>query len=361
MAFHIVLPRRMNLREQARKAELRLSPRHAIGLLVDDLAATVHEPDDLPTSLSDKLRAKIVPTENLWSLARRVRSVTNSDDVVLCSSEAGGLQLAAVCEGDRNPPRIAMFVHNVDRARARLALRLWHMRSTVELFLACANTQVDFLRGYLRLPPDRVRHIIDHTDTQFFSPGPSTTDKRRPLIVSVGLEQRDYVTLAEATAELDVDVKISGFSKDANVLSETFPLSLPKNMTRRFYEWPELVELYRSADVVVVSCRENRYAAGVQSLMEATACRRPVIATATQGLQSYIDDSIVAVEPGNIHCMKEAILQDLQDPVAAAARADRAYQAASRRYAMERFNMEVSQAIRSLATTSARSLDRKYE
>ena len=52
------------------------------------------------------------------------------------------------------------------------------------------------------------------------------------MIVSVGLEQRDYRTLAAATADMDVDVKISGFSEDAEVLQRSFPDVLPANMSR---------------------------------------------------------------------------------------------------------------------------------
>jgi len=349
MAFHIVLPRRMHLADQAKKATLMQSPRHAIGLIADSLEATVHEPEDTPVNAIDRLRAKILPPIGLWSLARHVKSLTNPGDVVFCSSEAGGLQLAATYANGEQRPRIAVFVHNVDRPRARFAIRLWRMRSKIDLLLACAPGQVDFLRSFLNLPADRVRHVFDHTDTRFFSPGPASPGKRRPLIVSVGLEQRDYVALAAAAADLDVDIRISGFSKDAKIMNGSFPKHLPDNMTRRFYEWPELLQLYRDANVVVVSCRENKYAAGVQSLMEAAACRRPVIATATQGLRGYINDSVVAIKPGDAEEMRNAILETLRNPSAAEARADRGYEFASRRYSMDRYVAEISELMQSLS------------
>ncbi|MEM5838768.1 hypothetical protein AAHH59_10735, partial [Pediococcus acidilactici] len=58
--------------------------------------------------------------------------------------------------------------------------------------------------------------LPDQTDTIFFRPSPASLDKPRPVIASVGLEKRDYRTLAAATSDLDVDVKISGFSRDAS-------------------------------------------------------------------------------------------------------------------------------------------------
>ena len=268
--------------------------------LAQRLDAEIHEPSPEPAHGADVLRSRVAPPDSLWTLARRVRAETGPDDAVFCPSEAGGLQFAAVCDQEaRARPRLAMFVHNVDRPRARFALKWWHMARSVDLFLACSSAQVQFLRSFLGLSADRARLLWDHTDLRFFAPGPASLDKRRPIIASVGLEQRDHKTLAAASRDLDVDVRISGYSQDAAAMERTFPNPLPANMSRRFYEWPELVQLYRDADVVVVSCHENRYAAGVQSLMEAMACCRPVIATATRGLAAYLHPSVIAVPPGD--------------------------------------------------------------
>jgi glycosyltransferase involved in cell wall biosynthesis len=348
MSFHIVLPRAMQLERSAEFAARHEAPRHAMWLLANELGAAVHEPDNSAALFTDKIRALVAPPESLWVLARRVRSMALPGDVIFCSGEAGGLQLAAACGQGRPRPRIAVFVHNIDRPRARFALRWWRMAQKVDLFLACSERQVAFLRQSLNLSTDRVRHVWDHTDTEFFSPGPDSGCKKRPVIVSVGLEQRDYKTLADATRDLDVDVRISGFSTDAAAMFRTFPEVLPDNMSRRFYEWPELVQLYRDADVVVVSCHQNKYAAGVQSLMEASACRRPVIATSTEGLKGYLDDSILAISPHDIQGMREAILQVLNDRPGAEVRAAKGYELALRRYNMDRYVTEISGAIRSL-------------
>ena len=349
MRFHIALPRHLALDEIAARAARHECPRHGMGLLAQALDAQVHEPDEDPAHGLDKVRARLAPSGPLWSFARRLRAQAGPDDVVFFPSEAGGLQFAAACEDGAPRPRIAVFAHNLDRPRARFALKWWHLRDRIDLFMACSARQVAFLREFLALPAQRVRHVWDHTDTEFFTPGPVSPDKRRPLVVSVGLEQRDYGTLAAATAGLDVDVRISGFSSDAAVLARTFPPELPANMSRRFYEWPELLQLYRDADVVVVSCRENRYAAGVQSLMEASACATPVIATATEGLSGYLDDdSVVRVPPGDADAMRRAILATLADPAGAAQRAARGHDLALERYGMDRYLSEMAGALRAL-------------
>jgi glycosyltransferase involved in cell wall biosynthesis len=346
--FHIVLPRQMQLAQAAQRAACQQGPRHAICELSNQLSATVYEPDASPVSTVDRLRTAVAPPSNLWALARRVHSTAKPNDVIFCSSEAGGLQVAALYDAREARPRIAVFVHNVDRPRARFALRWWRVAQKVDLFLACSEMQVEFLRHYLGLSSDRVRHISDHTDTLFFRPGPAST-KARPVIASVGLEQRDYKTLAEATHDLNADVRISGFSKDAVVMARSFPGKLPANMSRRFYEWPELLQLYRDADVVVISCFENKYAAGVQSLMEAMACKRPIIATATSGLKGYFDDSIITIRPNDPQKMRETITQVLQNNLAAEARAASGYAHALQLYSLDRYVKEIGDALRSLA------------
>jgi glycosyltransferase involved in cell wall biosynthesis len=349
VTFHIVLPRAMQLADAAASAAAKQAPRHAMWLLGQELPALVHEPDDALGGAIDRIRARIVPPQSLWTLAQRVHAQTGPGDVVFCSSEAGGLQLAAVGAGRSRRPRLAVFVHNVDRPRARFALKWWRMGRSVDLFLACSMRQVEFLREYLSLSDDRVRHVWDHTDTTFFSAGPMSAQKQRPLVVSVGLEQRDYKTLAAASHDLDLDVRISGFSKDGAAMARTFPDPLPANMSRRFYAWPELVQLYRDADVVVVSCHENKYAAGVQSLMEAMACGRPVIASTTEGLADYLGESVIGFPPGDAAALRAAIKAALNDPAGSAARAERGHALALRRFAMERYLADVGSSLRALA------------
>ena len=347
--FHTVLPRQMQLARAAQQAALRQRPRHAMWLVSRELHARVHEPDNSPATGVDKFRSVVAAPGELWTLARKVREEASANDAVFCSSEAGGIQLAAVCSERSVRPRMAVFVHNVDRPRARFALKWWRMADQVDLFFACTPSQVEFLREYLKLSEDRVRLVWDHTDTRFFTPGPATPGKRRPLVVSVGLEKRDYKTLAEATRDLDVDVRISGFSKDAAEMARTFPETLPDNMTRRFYSWPELVQLYRDADVVVVSCHENRYAAGVQSVMEAMACERPIVATATQGLAAYLEPStVLRTAPGDVDAMRNAILETLGDAGASSERAARGHAQALERYDLDGYVAQIRHAMRSL-------------
>lgn len=298
------------------------------------LGAIVHHPGADPVLPLDTMCAKIASRPDHWALARTLSSKLNSNDLIFCNGEDVGIPVATLCGAKRDRPKIVVFFHNIDRLRGRVALKLFGLANRIDLFMACAHPQADFLRRYLRLPKDRVCVVLDQTDTTFFTPGCSSPDKPRPIIASVGLEKRDYRTLADATWDLDIDVKISGFSRDASALAKAFPKTMPNNMSRRFYEWPELVQLYRDADVVVVSAVENKYAAGIQALLEAMACRRPVVVTQTQGLREYLAPPGIAavVKPGDSAGMRQAIVTLLNNPQEAEAQAQRGYELVLDRY-----------------------------
>jgi glycosyltransferase involved in cell wall biosynthesis len=317
MAHHIVLHGKIDLAAQDKLAREGRSPRHAMWQLAQRLGACVHAPGDrAQVRAADRLRSNLGGPPEMWALARELLDNTGPGDTIYCNSEASGLPFAALCRGRKDRPRIAMFVHNLDRPRGRAALRWFGAASTLDWFAACSRHQVDFLKRYLRLAEERATFVWDQTDLRFFSPGPASADKRRPVIASVGLEQRDYRTLAAATADLSVDVRISGFSRDAAALRRAFPDVLPDNMSRRFYEWPQLLQLYRDADVVVVSTYPNRYAAGVQGMMEAMACGRPTVVTRTDGLATYLagNDAVVQVPAGDAVALRRAIIRILDDP-----------------------------------------------
>jgi glycosyltransferase involved in cell wall biosynthesis len=316
MRFHIATNRVHDFEAIRRDAEAGECPRFFLGTLLQRLEGTAHQPGGHRITPLDRLRAKVVGRPEHWALARALAGRRlGPDDVIYCPGEDIGFPVAALCGGRRGGPRVAVFVHNADRPRARAALRLFRLRGRIDLFVAIARHQTDFVRDYLRLPESSTLLIPDQTDLRFFTPGPAGAGKARPIVASVGLEQRDYRTLAAATADLDVDVRISGFSEAAAVQSRAFPETLPANMMRRFYSWPELVQLYRDADVVAVSLFPCRYSAGITTLMEAMSCDRPVVATWTEGLADYLSSpGAVSVTPsGDPAALRRAIVELLED------------------------------------------------
>ena len=351
MKYHLALGRPLDFVAIAQNAHGGKCPRHVMGALSLALGATIHQPGKTPIRLTDKIRSKVSGSPDHWALARKLATELTSDDVIFCTGEDVGIPIAALCGAKRDRPKIAVFIHNLDRPRGYVTTKLFRLAQCIDLFVTNAYPQVDFLRQKLHLPESQIYLLPEQTDTQFFTPGSRTPGKIRPTIVCVGLEKRDYRTLAAATQDLDADVKISGFSRDARVIAHAFSETLPANMTRQFYEWPELLQLYRDAEVVVVSLVENKFCAGLTAMMEAMACRRPVIVTQTEGLRAYLSPKIATViNPGDVVAMRDAIIKLLSQPKDAAAQAQRGYEQVIHQHTSEDYVEKLVDRLKLLAT-----------
>ena len=337
MRFHLATHRVLDFESIRRDSEARKSPRSFMWMLTERLGGTLHQPEGNRITPFDRVRAKVVGNPEHWALARALAPRLGCDDLIYCVGEEVGFPLAAVCGGRRDGPKVAVFINNIDRPRARAALRLFQLRDRIALFLTNISHQADFVRDYLQLPDSRLFLVEDQTDIRFFIPGPPAREKVRQIIASVGLEQRDYRTLAAATADLEVDVRISGFSLDAAAQDRAFPEAMPANMTRRFYAWSDLVQLYQEADVVAITLFPCNYSAGISTLMEATACGRPVVASRTEGLSDYLNTpgTVSVVEPGDPAALRRAIVELLEDRSKADALARNGHAMARRRFDSE--------------------------
>lgn len=323
-----------------------------MGLLRDRLGATVHQPVTPSSSPLHRLYCKLIGKPEHWQLAQALAGQLTAKDVIYCTGEDIGIPIAALCGGKADRPKIVMFVHFLNRPRAALAFKLFDVANRVDLFVAVTQAQLDYLQR-CGVPASKVLFCYEQTDNLFFCPGPAQP-KARPIIASVGLEQRDYRSLAAATADLDLDVRISGFSHDTHNLKKYFPDEMPANMSRRFYDWPDLTQLYRDADIVVLSLLPNTFAAGVTCLLEAMACGRPVIVSQTVGLVDYwsIPGALLPVETGNVAALRAQIQTLLQDPQLAAMQGDRCRQQVQRSHNVDGFVTTLTHQLQHLGETS---------
>ncbi len=337
MRYHVVLSRFLDLEALTREAASGVRPRHAMKQLADRLNASIHSPAGQAPRLSDKFMAKLVGTPALWAFARDLAGKLSADDILYCPDESIGLPLAYLCSRLRSRPKLVVMVHNVDRPRTRLVLKLLGGARTADMFVSVSQRQLDFLSGSVSIPLDRIKFVADQTDLQFFSPGPASADKQRPLLVSAGLERRDYKVLAEAAGDLDLDVAVTGFSADAAAGTSSFPETWPINFSRRRYEWLELAQLYRDADAVVVTLLPNIYAAGITTMVEGMASAQPIIVTRSEGLDGYLDDedALTLVRQGDVAELRAAILALTGNPTLARSRGHRAAEIATERYGSE--------------------------
>ncbi len=125
---------------------------------------------------------------------------------------------------------------------------------------------------------------------------------------------------------------------------------MPENMSRKFYEWPDLVQLYRDADVIAVCLVDNKYAAGVQGLLAAKACKRPIVITRTQGIVDYLaaPDIAKVVEVPDAAGLREARVHLLSNPQEAESQAQRGYEMVVNQHSSEPYVNVLAQKLRSL-------------
>lgn len=338
MKYHIVLSNPFDLESINRDAQAGKRPRHLMWELSQKLGATVHQPQGNPISFLDKVLAQIISRPEHWALARVLSSQLASEDFVYCMGEDVGLPLAILWSRKRERPKLVVTVMAPERLRVRTTLKLFSLGNSIDLFMTNTRLKADFLRQYLNLSDERVYVLSEQTDTKFFTPGAATPDKTRSIIASAGREQRDYQTLAEATRDLDVDVKVCALAPNPTAQTRV-PEVTPDNMSFYPYDWPEFAQLYRDADVVVISLLYSTYSPGLTSLMEAMASRRPVVITRTPGLaEELINQGIViGVNPGDATEMRQAILKLLNNPQEAEAQAQRGYELLLQKHTGEQY------------------------
>ncbi|NJM86100.1 MAG: glycosyltransferase family 4 protein [Cyanobacteria bacterium CRU_2_1] len=338
MRYHIALSKSFDLAGIHQAAQQSKRPRHVLGDLSQQLGAMVHQPDHHPISRLDKVGARIVGQPEHWAMARAIVAQLEDDDLVFCAGEDSGFPLAILCRMMGKRAKLTVTVMAPDRLRVRGVLKLFGLANQIDLFLVNTQAKADTLRRFLDLPSDRVYQLPEQTDTSFFTPGAASPTKTRPIIASAGLEQRDYQTLAEATCELEVDVNICAVSPNASTSTRVaMPKVTPDNMTLKHYDWVDLLQLYRDADVVAISLLDNHYAAGLTTLMEAMACRRPIVMTRTPGLAEQLIDLgvVMGVAPGDVDELRQAIVTLLENRELAESLAQRAYALVTRTHSSE--------------------------
>jgi glycosyltransferase involved in cell wall biosynthesis len=351
LRYHIALSRPFDFAQINQQAEAGQSPSHTTWELSQIMNATIHQPDHQSITLFDRCAARLVGQPEHWAMARRLLGQLGEDDLVFCTGEDVGLPIALLFKLIGMQSKLIISVMAPHRLRFQSLCRFFNLKMQVDLFTADTHFKIDGLVQGLQLPDHQVYLTPMQADVNFFKPGAAAL-KSRPIIASAGLEQRDYKTLAIATQNLDADVKICAVSPNASSKTKVaFPTVMPANMTSRHYPWAEFLQLYRDADVVVVSLLPNPYSAGLTTLVEALACRRPVVMTRTPGLgETFIKmGAAIGVEPGDAAGMEEAIAHLLANPELAEAQAQRGYELVQQKYTSKHYVQNLATVFQTLS------------
>ena len=332
MSYVILTGTRFDLGEFRRRAERGEGPRHLVNQIADDLDASVVQPGDAPVRWFDPILARLLGTTPELVAAARSAARGGPDQVVYCIGDDTGLALLLASLFARRRCKPLIYVMAPQRTRMRIALTAMRLVKRFPMLIVGTEAKRHYLVDRMRWPSTRLLQAIEQCDEAFFVPDPLLGSDRSgvhepPWVASVGLEQRDYVTLAQATEGLDCAVRICAVSP--NFTSRTtvaLPDPEPAHFEMRHFDWPELRELYQQSAVLVVSLLDNVYSAGLTALLEGIACGTPAILTRTPGLgSSLIDhDLVIGVPPGDAEALRVAITEVLADPHAAVGRAKRA-------------------------------------
>jgi glycosyltransferase involved in cell wall biosynthesis len=199
-------------------------------------------------------------------------------DAVFSDGEHIGLLLGALLARKDIRPSHVMIGHHLSSWRKRALTHLG--RQGIDSVIVHSTAQFRFAVRNLKFLPTRVHLVPYSVDTDFWQPAPPSEE---PLIVSCGMEHRDYDCLIKAVRDLPVSVCVgamSHWSRDGNRLRGKL---VPSNMTVDSYNFAELRQLYARSRFVVVPLRPTDFQAGITTILEAMAMGRAVIVTHTEG------------------------------------------------------------------------------
>lgn len=239
-------------------------------------------------------------------------------DVIFSNGENVSIPLALMLRRWGQRPLHVFIGHRLSPRKKRPFLKA--LQPKMDAVFVYASTQRDFAIRELGYPAAKAHLIPFHADANFYRPLPALSDAPTNQICSAGLEWRDYPTLIEATAGMDVTVKLGASSPWSKHKNETEKRELPPNVSARRYEYEELRQLYADSRFVVVPLYENDFQAGITTILEGMAMGKAIITTKTTGQIDTIRDGVngLYVAPGDVAGWKTAITRLLNNPDEAA-------------------------------------------
>lgn len=274
-------------------------PRHYAFDLGHRCGLRVVSTSDAAPRFADRVLSKLVGRPEAWAVARATARMTKAGDFVYATDESLGIPYLLIGRHRRKRAQsMAMFVFAPSRFRSRFWITaLRHLRLLPAVLVVGLPETAHSLRAHLKSSADRVEllYLPVTIDDRFFRPGDDgAPNNPRPLIVSAGLEQRDYRRLAEATFDLDVDVDVCAVSPDQAGSKTVIPDTVPANMHFAPLSISGLRDLYQRADVFVLSTVPNAFGAGLSAVMEALASGVEVIVSIEEAdLAELVADGFV--------------------------------------------------------------------
>lgn len=314
-------------------------PRTDFAVLAQRLGGRIlHPGGGAPPARALESRLRLDISQAVW--ARRARA-----SAYVSFSERIGLPLSLL----RPRAPHLLIAHLLTSRQKRLLARTTRFLERIDMTLVFSRPQERYLREEVGLDETKARFIWDKVDHNFFTPGPGPPSG--DYVLSVGREQRDYQTLIDAVRPLRVRcVIVAGSAWSHRAL---LPLSLPDHV--EVYEglsYTELRDLYRGARVVAVPVLPGiDYAAGVNAVLEAMSCARPLVVSDTPGLAGYVRDGVDGrlVPPGEPGSLRTALQELWEDRSQAHRLASAGRACVERERTVDHFAARVAEMVHTLA------------
>jgi sugar transferase (PEP-CTERM/EpsH1 system associated) len=254
--------------------------------------------------------------------------------------------------------------------KCRLVRRAY--RPFVHRYVALSRQLQGYLIDAVGVPPARIAQIYNGVDTQRFQPagdgrapvrGSPFTDANLWLVGTVGRLQeiKDPLLLVRAFARAvelapaareRMRLVFAGDGPLRGALEEALRGSGCAPLTWVAGERDDVPDVMRGLDAFVLPSR----AEGISNtILEAMATARPIIATAVGGNGELLDDGVTGalVAAGDVDALARAMLDDWTDPVRARQRGAAARQMAVRRFSLDAMVAAYGDVYERLLTTAA--------
>lgn len=276
------------------------------------------------TGLADAAALRPIPSGSLAALWSRAGGLGAS--VALLNEDAGRhdayvatgedigmpLALAMIARPRRRPVHMTFHGHYIGGRKFDAVIAV--LRNAPFVHFHPLSTSLGHMLVERFGVPARRCHATGHSvDTDFFRP----TDVAPSAVVSAGMARRDYHTLVQAAAGLEVPVRIAADSTWFREAVNVDVASLPSHVELKSQgDYRGLRALYETAAFVVVPMQDVEHACGYAVIAEAMAMGKAVIATRTRAPSDYVIEGQTGflVPPGDVDALARRMAQLLADP-----------------------------------------------
>jgi glycosyltransferase involved in cell wall biosynthesis len=249
----------------------------------------------LDADVLDWTRARRTPLHRLLAKAIGVSAVQALQaflrrrryDVILTDGEHIGIPVALLLKLTRARVGHVTIGHRLTASKKRPFFQWLRVQTHMHAVVLHSRHQYGLAKDTLGFSEEQLALLPYQVDPEFWHPIPAAEER---LLVSAGLEFRDYPTLFAAVKDLDVQLKVGAASHWSKRKNTALTAGRPANVEVNSYNYWELRDLYSRAAVVVVPVDDVDFQAGITTVLEAMAMGKAVVVTHTYGQTDVIED-----------------------------------------------------------------------